>query len=517
MGGRTGRTRGLLLLGGTALPAGLLVLALVGGARAQDASPTPAASPAATPSPAASPRTLLAPTASPPPATPTPIPAPPVPTPIAHPPEGDTNQCLECHKAVNDRQAAITTAWQDSVHGKGGITCADCHGGDPTSDRMGIAMDRTKGFIGKPSRDQTVGLCGSCHADPERMRSYNLPTDQYSKYWTSVHGQRLAAAQDTQVAICIDCHGSHDIKKASDPTAAVYPLNVPALCSSCHADTAKMKPYGIPTDQFEVYSKSVHGVALLESSDTRAPSCASCHGSHAAKPPRDTEVVEVCGKCHTATQDLYLQSRHAELETAAPKCWTCHGTHDVAQPSEALFFHPEPPDYLCVTCHDLQTRALRLELTQFENEADRRCDTCHHPDSDIYAQIEAIAASLSGAEGAYTSADDRILEAAGVGMIVEDADVALSEAKTSLIKAQAAVHTTKLPVISTDATAAQAKAEEAEAIAQARLDESFFRREAMVVVVVLIVLVVVALVLVKRRLERQTPASEPASEVADEA
>ncbi len=501
----SGRLRALRLLGAGALPAAVLVIAFAGGARAQDPTPSPSVAPTPSSPVAASPSPLLPVTLlpSPGPPSPSPIPAPPVPTPIPHPPEGDTNQCLECHRVVNPEQAAIATAWQESIHGKGGVTCADCHGGDPTSDRMGIAMDRTKGFIGKPSRDQAVGLCGACHADPERMRPYGLPTDQYAKYWTSVHGQRLASAQDERVAICIDCHGSHDIKKASDPSAPVSPLNVPKLCASCHADPAKMAPYGIPTDQFAVYSKSVHGVALLEESDTRAPSCASCHGSHAAKPPRDTEVVEVCGKCHTATQDLYLQSRHAELQTAAPKCWTCHGTHDVAQPSEALFFHPEPPQYTCVTCHDLQTRALRLELAQFENEADRRCDTCHHPESDIYAQIEAIAGSLSGAEGAYASADARIHEAAGVGMIVEDADVTLSEAKTSLIKAQAAVHTTKLPVISVDALDAQKKAQEAEAIAQARLDESFFRREAMVVVVALIVLNVIALVLVKRRLGRR--------------
>ena len=466
MGSSTRRMRTLRLIGGATLPAA-------------------SASPAET-------------------ASPSPIPGPPAPTPIAHPPEGETNQCLECHRVVNKEQAAISAAWEESIHGKGGVTCADCHGGDPTSDRMGIAMDRTQGFIGKPSRDQTVGLCGSCHADPERMRSYNLPTDQYAKYWTSVHGQRLLEAQDTQVAICVDCHGSHDIKKASDPTSPVAPLNVPELCASCHADAAKMEPYGIPTDQYAIYSQSVHGVALLDNSDTRAPNCASCHGSHAAKPPRDTEVVEVCGKCHTATQDLYMESRHAELETAAPKCWTCHGTHDVAQPSEALFFHPQPPDYECVTCHDLQTRQLRIELDRFASEADRRCDTCHHPQSDIYAQIEAIAGSLAGAEGAYTSADERIHEAAGVGMIVEDADVALSEAKTSLIKAQAAVHTTKLPVISADATDAQAKAEDAEAIAQKRLDESFFRRQAMVVVVILIVMIVGALILVKRGLERRS-------------
>ena len=197
-----------------------------------------------------------------------------------------------------------------------------------------------------------------------------------------------------------------------------------------------------------------------------------------------------------------MQSRHAELQTAAPKCWTCHGTHDVSKPSEALFFHPEPPDYLCSTCHDLENRTLRLELDRFKDPADRRCDTCHHQDSDIYAQVEAIAGSLSGAETAYTDAEARIAEAANLGMIVSDADVTLSEAKTSLIKAQAAVHTTKLTLVADTAGDAKTKAESASAIAQAKLDESVFRRSAMVVVVGLLLLNVLALYLVKRYLER---------------
>lgn len=480
---RRARVRRPRLLAAAALPAVMLMLALVGGARAEDATPGPV--PFASPTPA-----------------PSPIPGPPVPTPLPHPPEGESNQCFECHRAVNRRQETIATAWQGSIHGKGGVTCADCHGGDPTSDRMGISMDRTRGFIGTPSREQTVGICGSCHADPERMRKYNLPTDQYAKYWTSVHGQRLAAAADTQVAICIDCHGSHDVKKASDPTAAVYPPNAPKLCANCHSDATKMEPYGIPTDQYEIYAESVHGKALLDDADVRAPSCASCHGSHAAKPPRDTEVVEVCGKCHTATQELYMQSRHSELSTAAPKCWTCHGTHDVAKPSDRLFLHEVQPDYQCFTCHDPEDRSLRIELDRFAEEKDRRCDTCHHPQSDIYAQVEAIAGALAGAKDAYDGAEARIHEAAGVGMIVEDADVTLSEAKTSLIQSQAAVHTTKLTLIAGTAAEAKAKAESAEAIAQVRLDESLFRREAMVVVVALIVLNVMALVLVRRRVER---------------
>ncbi len=483
-----------------------LILIVAGTALAGDPSPAPTAtaadpstSPTASTESSGSPAPSSGPAASPTPA----LPIPPAPTPIAHPSDGNSNQCYDCHLAVNDRQRAIAEAWQASIHGKGGVTCADCHGGDPRSDRMGVAMDRSIGFIGIPDREQTVGMCGSCHSDVERMRQYGLNTDQYAKYWTSVHGQRLASAKDTRVAICIDCHGSHDVKKASDPTAPVYPPNVPALCASCHADASRMQPYGIKTDQFEIYSKSVHGRALLEKADLRAPSCVSCHGSHGAKPPRDTEVVEVCGKCHTATQELYLQSRHAELDKAAPKCWTCHGTHDVSAPSERLFFHPEPPQYLCATCHDLANRSLRIQLDRFADEADRRCDTCHHPDSDIYAQVKAIAGSLAGAETAYDDAEHRIGQAAGLGMLVSDADVALSEAKTSLIQAQAAVHTTKLTLIAGTAGEAQTKAESAAALAQAKLDESVFRREAMVIVVALILLNVIALFFVKRALERR--------------
>ncbi len=481
----------------TGLAAGLagiaLLAALAGVAVAQDPSPSPSLAPA---SPSLAPG--ASPSAEPSPA----VSIPPAPRPISHPSDGTSNQCFDCHVSLNVRQKTIAEDWQGSVHGKGGVTCADCHGGDPRSDRMGTSMDPAIGWIGAPDREQSVGICGSCHSDPDRMRAYKLPTDQYSKYWSSVHGQRLASAADTRVAICIDCHGSHDIKKASDPTAAVYPPNVPALCAGCHADAKLMEPYGIPTDQYDIYKQSVHGKALLENADVRAPSCSSCHGSHDAKPPRATEVVEVCGKCHTATQELYMQSRHSELKEAAPKCWTCHGTHDVSQPSERLFFHPEPPQYECSTCHDLQDRSLRIELDRFANEADRRCDTCHHPDSDIYAQVDAIAGSLAGAENAYNDAQARIGEAAGLGMIVSDADVTLSEAKTSLIKAQAAVHTTKLTLVAGTAGDAKTKAEAATALAQKKLDESVFRRSAMVIVVVLILLNVLVLHLVRRHLER---------------
>jgi hypothetical protein len=428
--------------------------------------------------------------------------APPVPTRILHPSDGDANSCYDCHSAVNDEQAEVAAAWNDSAHARVGVGCADCHGGDPTTDQITKAMDPRAGYIGAPDRLDSIGLCASCHTDPETMRGSGLATDQYAKYFSSVHGQKLVTDNDVRVAVCTDCHGTHDIKPVSDPASPVFSVNVPELCASCHADARRMEPYGIPTDQYDVYSQSVHGKALLEDNDVRAPNCASCHGSHDAKPPTSTTVVEVCGKCHTATQDLYLESRHSELEAAAPKCWTCHGTHDVSQPDSTLFFHETAPDYTCTTCHDLQTHRLRIELSRFADSADRRCDTCHHPDSEIYVQIEGIATAVRSAEDAYEAADQRIDEASRLGMLTEDAEVALAGARTSLIQAQAAVHTTKLTTVSELSTAARDKALEAEQMAQAKVDESVFRRGAMVIVIVFILVSVLALFLVKRRLDR---------------
>jgi hypothetical protein len=212
--------------------------------------------------------------------------------------------------------------------------------------------------------------------------------------------------------------------------------------------------------------------------------------------------VDVCGKCHTATQELYLESRHAELDTAAPKCWTCHGTHDVEQPGEKLFFHVEPPDYDCTTCHQPPDMALNLDIERFDKETDRRCDTCHHPDSLIYSQVEAIAGALGGASEAQARAERKIAEARGLGMIVQDAQVALTESKTGYIQGQAAVHTTKLTTVIGHTDEATTKAQGAEALAQAKLDESLFRREAMIVVVVLILANVLVLYAIKRRIDR---------------
>ena len=62
-------------------------------------------------------------------------------------------------------------------------------------------------------------------------------------------------------------------------------------------------------------------------------------------------------------------------------------------------------------------------------------------------------------------------------MIVADADVQVTQARTSLIQARAAVHTTKLTDVAALTDEAVAKADEARSFADAKLQESASRRQ----------------------------------------
>ena len=138
-----------------------------------------------------------------------------------------------------------------------------------------------------------------------------LPVDQVVKYKTSIHGIKNSKG-DINVAECASCHGSHGIRAVKDPFSNVYATNIPKVCSSCHSDKEKMAQYKIPTDQYSLYVKSVHGVALLEKGDLGAPSCNDCHGNHGAVPPGVESISKVCGSCHTLNMELFEKSVHKQ-------------------------------------------------------------------------------------------------------------------------------------------------------------------------------------------------------------
>jgi Cytochrome c3 len=406
--------------------------------------------------------------------SPTPAPSGPIPTRIAHPQAAGMNTCVDCHSQLGGTSADMAAQWQRSIHSERDVSCADCHGGDPTATTKEAAMSPAAGFIGAPAKSAIPALCASCHADVELMRQYNLPTDQYAKYNESVHGKLLAEG-DTNVTTCYDCHGGHQILKANDPASSVYPSNVPTLCARCHSDSDFMAPYHIPTDQYDLYRESVHGQALIDKQDLRAPTCATCHGTHGAAPPGVTEVANVCGGCHSATQDYYLKSAHAKGGGDSPRCVTCHGPHDVSQPTDALLAGTEP----------------------------RHCEACHTPDSAEGKVAGSMSDAFASTTQAYADAENSIKSAQQLGMLVTQQESELQKVNTGIITARAAQHTLDSDTVVKTLDEARKTADGAKAGAEAAIAQSNLRRRAMVIAVAAIALTIVALYLLKRQLDRR--------------
>ncbi|HLH00233.1 MAG TPA: cytochrome c3 family protein [Bryobacteraceae bacterium] len=386
------------------------------------------------------------------------------------------NSCLDCHSALDGAAQRPSLLSKTDVHTVNGLGCADCHGGDRTSDDPSVAMNPAKGFIGKPARTAIPKLCARCHSDPDFMRKFRPQqrVDQYELYQTSIHGKRLASG-DYTVATCIDCHSVHDIRQVKDALAPVHPLRLPETCGRCHADSQKMAKYGIPTNQLADYRTSVHWNALKIRGDLSAPNCASCHGNHGAKPPQVESVAAVCGSCHVPFGQLYQKSVHEPIFSAASGgggCIVCHSNHAIHQPSTAML---EGPNAVCSRCHDPGT-----------------------PGANAAAQmatwIDGLDSSLKQSEAVLTSAEK-------YGMEVSDAQARIGDGRENLVKARLALHSMQLSEVKKPVDAGMAIANETLRAGQAALREKDFRRWGLAVSVLLIGIAIFAIWLLIRRIE----------------
>lgn len=131
------------------------------------------------------------------------------------------NFCLLCHSDVR-------VLYNGSIHSKEGIECVGCHGGNPFSDDISDA--HRKNFKGKIKREEIPSLCSTCHSDTQKMKLYNLPSDQYHLYLNSPHGKLLQKG-NKDVAVCTDCHSTHDILSSDNPKSPAYIKNVPQTCT----------------------------------------------------------------------------------------------------------------------------------------------------------------------------------------------------------------------------------------------------------------------------------------------
>jgi hypothetical protein len=334
---------------------------------------------------------------------------------FAHPGYGaESDSCVECHRLLPDELGAPVIMVEKDVHYLQGLSCAGCHGGDPADPDLS-AMDPEKGFRPVPTRQEIPQFCGRCHSDEAFMRRFapQLATDQEAQYKTSIHGQRLVQG-DEKVATCVGCHGVHGILAVDQTQSPVHPANVARTCAHCHADAAYMKGYGIPTDQFARYQKSVHGVALLVKRDLSAPACSNCHGNHGAYPPGADSVAAVCGQCHAINRDFFVNSPHKAAfdRLGLPECVTCHGNHEVLKTSDEM----------------LGVGDVAI------------CVTCHAPESPGYQVAKALRNRLEDLKAAMREAERVLGTAEQVGMEVGEVRYDFQSARQTLIQARNVIH-----------------------------------------------------------------------------
>jgi cytochrome b6 len=263
----------------------------------------------------------------------------------------------------------------NDVHFRRGLMCSGCHGGAPTDTEMSPEIYKRwpADDVRKKDRTWIPGFCARCHSSSDFMRDYNpgLPVDQLLKYKTSRHGQLLLEKKDSKAAQCISCHGVHGIRGPDSPASSVYPENIPTTCGHCHANAEYMKGYTlpdgrpVPTNQLELYRRSVHGVALLKKHDKGAPACNGCHGNHAALQPQTAFVSQVCRNCHSANGSLFDGSPHKKAFEAHrwPECATCHNNHLIETPSDAML--KPGPKALCTDCHEKYGKPICIETAAF--------------------------------------------------------------------------------------------------------------------------------------------------------
>jgi uncharacterized protein YneF (UPF0154 family) len=243
-----------------------------------------------------------------------------------------TESCGKCH-------AKEVESYAGSVHGKalaasakGAPTCIACHPPNVT-----IAGGSADSLSVKAAQAR---VCESCHLDGTEARDRVSPSTALVPDWDrSGHGARLQHG-DAAAANCVSCHGSHGIRKKSEPGSSVGKDSIAGTCAKCHVAIEQS------------FNRSVHGLART-SAKTDSMSCATCHGEHAKLGPADAQsgvarkpvAAQACARCHAAVafagdygiasgrfksfSDSYhgLTARDGTVEAA--NCASCHTPHDV--------------------------------------------------------------------------------------------------------------------------------------------------------------------------------------------
>ncbi len=189
-----------------------------------------------------------------------------------------TEQCIDCHAEGGDGSVLhiAVKEFEESVHGRGSMTCQDCH--------RGVKDDSHRRATGGGAVD-----CGQCHEQVNR------------------HGKKTASNTRPQ---CWSCHTGHRILEKDDTSSSVYPGNLRETCRACHPVESGRAGYLAWFPSVRVRS---HPKQDFSGFNDRA-NCLGCHQGEAAHGESGNINGQACYRCH-----LTPEGRGALLGHIHPK------------------------------------------------------------------------------------------------------------------------------------------------------------------------------------------------------
>ncbi|UCF66946.1 MAG: cytochrome c3 family protein [Acidobacteriota bacterium] len=264
---------------------------------------------------------------------------------MPHPAQLDPPDCSACHSDAAEQHATSVHGATVTLGEGSGVAaaCWDCHGAhdvlpssDPESRTSHFAVPKT---------------CGQCHSEPHSAGEGTATTPGAAVCFdASVHGHALLGAGLRVAPNCATCHGSHQIRRPSDPESRVHRAAIPDTCGSCHEAIRRQ------------YADSVHG-ALADAGNTVAAICTDCHTYHQIGSPDladwKVDVIGECGTCHEESLETYRDTFHGQVTSLGfarvATCSGCHGSHDIL-PKDAPGSRVSVERRLA-TCQECHTRA----------------------------------------------------------------------------------------------------------------------------------------------------------------
>lgn len=285
-------------------------------------------------------------------------------------------KCIECHQ---DTSPSIVLDWKNSMHGRSGITCSDCHRanrGEPDAFQCSGLKGTDLLITALPSPKD----CSRCH--PAEARQFSV-SDHAAGYDSVVKLRSMSIewegkGSDTpEVTGCIQCHGSKVSFVKGRPSGSHYPQE---------------------------------GIGRVNPDGSKG-NCGSCHTRHLFSIV-EARMAETCGSCHIGPDhpqiEIWQESNHGKRYQAERHAWNWESAPDAWEPGD----YSAPTCAVChmsgigrlSTTHDISQRLSweaekPLSVKTSNWEAKRRemqsvCLNCHSPAwvNGFYAQYDGAIA-----------------------------------------------------------------------------------------------------------------------------